>query len=134
MRMYVAIESDVLNIHVYFALYTQLFDNLQIQVANTQWILIVELHQFHNFYNAEMSSNEFCCCDSSESCVLDASKLQDCVENCDTWFTAEVSQCMQYYTCSFFTPILVDTPPIINLKNKFIFVLTSYPDFVSVSV
>ena len=43
---------------------SQPLGNLKVQVAKTQWLLSLELHQFHNLYNAEViSSEEFCCCD-----------------------------------------------------------------------
>ena len=105
---------------------------MQVQVASTQWILIVELQQFHNLYNAEMKSEKVCCCDSSELCVLQAADLQGCEGYCDIWLSADVSHCTQPYPCSFSTWVYYDTSLMDNLKDKFIFGLSSFPDRVSV--
>ena len=127
----VGIKIDVLKqswvIRIYT--YTTFWKSIQVQVANTQWILFVELHQFHNLYNAEVRSNEFCCCD--DSCNSQASKPQECDAKCDTWFTANVSHCIQPYWCSFNSSTIWATASIINLNYKFYFLLNSFPDMVS---
>ena len=108
---------------------------MQVPVANSQWIFIVELHQFHNLYNAEVISDEgICCCDSSEPCASQASELPGCGEKCDTWFTADVSHCMPPYPCSIYTSTIRNAPSIINFNNKLIFVLNSLSDMVSVKI
>ena len=113
------------------------FDNLQVQVADTQWIIIVELHQFHNLYNAEMSRDDsdegICCCDSSRPCASQASKLHGCDATCDTLLRANGSHCIQAYPCSFSTLTRWSTPSI-NDSYKFVFVLSSFSDMVSAEI
>lgn len=111
---------------------TTFWHPMQVQVANTQWILIVELHQFHNLYNAEIRSNAFCCCDLNKPCQSHASNLQGCDGYCDTQFSAYVSHCIQPYQCILFSSTFENTASIINLNYTFIFVLNSLPDMVSV--
>ena len=88
--------------------------NLQAQVAKTQWVLFVELHQFNNLYNAEViSSGGFCCCgiepanyDNNYYCnKRKAEYLPVCSPSCDTWLHAEVSHCIDPYPCSFSTEV-----------------------------
>ena len=124
---------------ILLSLHAKHFGNLQVQVSNTQWIIIVELHQFHNLYNAEMSSDDsdegICCCDSSqvEPCASQASELQGCGRTCDTLFRANASHRIQAYPCSFSTSTRWNTPSIDEL-NKFVFVLSSFPDMVSAEI
>ena len=109
---------------------------IQVQLAKTQWILIVDLYQFHNLFNAEMAnSEEVCCCDSTEKCAVDADDLQGCSADCDIWFDVYVTHCTQPYQCSFstFTSVDYDTALIDNLKNRFFFILNASSDTVSVN-
>ena len=111
------------------------FGNLQVQVARTQWLLVVELHQFDNRYNAKVSNdNEFCCCEV-DSCTAEAADLPYCEGTCQTWFEASVSHCIAPNPCSFITLTYVNIldVSVYNLRDTFVFVLTSFPDMVSVN-
>ena len=124
---------------ILLSMHAKHFGNLQVHVSNTQWIMIVELHQFHNLYNAEMSSDDsnegICCCDSSQDqpCASQASKLQGCGRKCDTQLRANASHCIQAYPCSFSSSTHWSTPSIYD-SEKFVFVLSGFPDMVSAEI
>ena len=129
------------NNKVFFSVYNSIIlGNLQVQVATTQWILMVELHQFRNLYNAEVIGNHgFCCCDIEPTnnnylqyCEEKAASLQGCSPSCDILLNAYVSHCIEPYPCSFYTTVWFDTASIDNFNDRFIFVLSSSPDEVRV--
>ena len=105
---------------------------LQLQVVQTQWLLIVELHQFCNPYNAMLSGFGFCCCDDSMPgvhCADEASAiLPPCKPSCDIWLNVSVSHCTEPSPCSFSTSVIhLDSSPAstYNFSEKFVFVLST---------
>ena len=111
----------------------------------TKWILLVELHQFHNLYNAEMIDNHgICCCDttlpwstSNYYCNTQVANLTFCNQltwaACDTWLNASVSHCLPPFPCSFSTETHTETSSVDNMNDIFVFVMSSSPNTVSVS-
>ena len=100
---------------------------------NTQWLLSVELHQFHNWYNVEVIPDEgFCCCDVDlngknykQFCNEEDKNLSGCYPYCDTWLNASVSHCIEPNACSFSTAVHFHTALMDNFNEKFIFALSS---------
>ena len=80
-----------------------------------------------------MRCGKFCCCDSIKPCQSLASQLEGCGEQCDTRLSANVSQCTQPYPSSFSTSVH-ENPSVDNLKDKFIFDLSTVPDTVSACI
>ena len=119
----------------------QLLGNVQAQVVKTKWLLSVELHQFHNLYNAEVINGlGFCCCDVQPLnsnylyyCEAELKHLLGCNSSCDTWLNASVSHCIEPNPCSFSTEVRFGTASIDNFNEKFIFVLSSFSDVVRVT-
>ena len=119
----------------------QLLGILQAQVVRTQWLLSVELHQFHNLYNAEVVSDHgFCCCDIDPTpkyylyyCNGEPKYLSGCNSSCDTGLNASVSHCTDPNPCSFSTEVRFDTASIDNFNEKFIFALSSSSNAVRVT-
>ena len=133
MYMYVCMKSDVI-LHSCVYTCTTFWQPIQVQLAKTQWILIVDLHQFHNLFNAEKANSErVCCCDSADECTLEADDLQGCSEYCDIWLRVNVSHCTQRYPCSLSTSVYYNTALIDNLKDRFFFILSASSDTVSVN-
>ena len=131
----------LLSVHGCFFTHLQLLGKITASSCKNQWLLIVELHQFHNLYNAIMVSGEgFCCCEYTEpdvQCNEEAAEsLPDC-EPCDTWLSASVSHCTEPSPCSFSTLGHSDPSPTstYNLTEKFVFVLSAgvSPDEVRVT-
>ena len=68
------------------------------QIASTEWFLGVQIQNFENLYNAEMTLGlGYCCCDSFEGCTLNIVNLQGiCVtHSCQPYFriNIKVSSC-----------------------------------------
>ena len=75
------------------------------QVASSEWVLGVHIHQFMNVYNAEIRNGKYCCCDDH---------FKECWENitdvngmclistyhCDTYFMLHVRECSSKDTCT----------------------------------
>ena len=121
-----------------------LIANWQVQVVKTEWILLVELRQFHNLYNAEMIDNHgICCCDTTYSwsknndyCNAQVANLTFCnqlIWECDTWLNASVPHCLTPFPCSFSTETHTVTSSVDNMNDTFVFVMSSSPNTVSVS-
>ena len=115
-----------------------LFANKQVQLATFQQLLVVELLQFHNLYNAEIRQDQYCCCDAGNNNLwtaqLEALQQKGCEPKCDTWFNVSLSPCESAYLCSAATAARCDSDPVHNLNYKFEFVMRkSSPDTVSVS-
>ena len=74
---------------------------MQVQIAKTHWLLLVEFHQFANLYNAEMIIGDgFCCSDANYLCTSEqAEHLPDCEPLCDTCLKAYVSNCIVPMPC-----------------------------------
>ena len=108
--------------------------NTQVQLATSQQLLVVELLQFHNIYNAEMSDDEYCCCDADQ-CTPKLADLKQmgCGPKCDTWFNISLSPCESAYLCSAATQPQWDSDSVQNLDYKFAFVMRNSSDTVSVS-
>ena len=110
---------------------------LQIQLATCQWILIVELCQFHNRYNAELISGQgFCCCDAKEEdydekCNVHVTDLPQCPAKCDTVFNISVHPCLSTHSCSVATATHCNSASIPNLDYTFVLILESLPSKVS---
>ena len=101
---------------------------LQLQVVETQRLLSLELHQFHNLYNAEVVSGQvFCCCEinSDDYCAEKVENLTDCNPLCDIRLNGSVSHCIEPNSCSFSTEVRFDTASIYNFTEKFVFVLST---------
>ena len=121
----------------------QLLGHLQVQVVKTQWLLIVELHQFRNLYNAEVIDGYgFCCCDTSSNdyifnCeeIAEYMDYHNCKPSCDTWLNASVSHCIEPNACSYSTKVRLNSASLYILNEKFIFVLSTCcsPDTVRIT-
>ena len=130
-----------LNVHGCFFTHLQLSGKtIQLQVVETQWLLIVELHQFHNLYNAKVVSGDgFCCCDYSPNnvCNQDTAEDLECEVPCEIWLNTFVSHCTEPSPCSFSTlGCSVPSPAsTYNFTEKFVFVLSASvsPDEVRVT-
>ena len=110
---------------------------VQLYIATSHKLLVVELLQFHNMYNAEVINGEYCCCDTTDPSIcednLEFLKETDCKRLCDTWFNVSLSPCESAYLCSAATePHCND--PVHHLDYKFEFVMRSdFSDHVSVN-
>ena len=115
-----------------------LFANTQVQPATSQQLLVVEMLQFHNMYNAEMRNDRYCCCDNANNQVcmsqLGGLDQMSCEQKCDTWFNISLSPCESAYLCSAATAAQCDSDPVHNLDYKFEFVMrNNSPATLSVS-
>ena len=111
-----------------------LFANTLVQPATSQQILVVELLQFQNIYNAEMSNDQYCCCDKNQcTSQLADLKQNSCESKCDTWFNISLSPRESAYLCSADTEPQWNSEPVHNLDYKFEFVMRNSSDTVSVS-
>ena len=114
-----------------------LFANTQVQPATSQQLLVVELLQFHNMYNAEIRQNKYCCCDTNNKMctpLLGGLEQISCERKCDTWFNISLSPCESAYLCSAATAAQCDSDPVHNLDFKFEFAMrTNSSDTVSVN-
>ena len=79
----------------------------------------------------------YCCCDIypnyNDHCGPQASGLQGCEADCDTWLNVSVSLCIEPNPCWFSTAMYTDTNSVDNFDDRFIFVLSSFSDTVSVN-
>ena len=110
-----------------------LFANTQVQLTTSQQLLVVELLQFHNMYNAELRNHQYCCCDKNECKMQLGDLIMSCDPKCDTWFNISLSPCESAYLCSVATTPRLDTASVNNLDYKFEFVMRNSSDTVSVS-
>ena len=116
-------------------MHLHLLGNLQAQAVKTQWLLFVELHQFHNLYNAQVKDGGgFCWCDTNPTtnkiinyyCTYgEAKNLSDCRPLCDTRLNVSVADCTDPNPCSFSTEVHFDTASIGNFSERFILALCS---------
>ena len=107
--------------------------NTQVELATSQQLLVVELLQFHNMYNAEVYKDDYCCCDETQ-CVTQLRDISNtCDPKCDTWFNISLSPCESAYLCSAATHPQRDSDSVHNLDYKFAFVMRNSSDTVSVS-
>ena len=110
-----------------------LFPDAQVQVATSQQVLVVELIQFYNMYNAEVINGQYCCCDKSEKCASQLENLPKCKSKCDTWFNVTLSPCHSPYSCSAATVAHCNSASLHNLDYKFEFLIRNSSDTVSVN-
>ena len=125
-------------VHLYAYIQRYIFANSQVQLATSQQILVVELLQFHNMYNAEIRQNKYCCCDEGniKTCKSELAGLEEmsCAELCDTWFNISLSPCESAYMCSAATAAQCNSDPVHILDFKFEFAMrTNSSDTVSVN-
>ena len=66
------------------------------QVASTEWILAVQIHNFTNLYNVEIVNDNYCCCDDNQSC---GSVLNDLFVICKHPIATQV--CEPYFLVHF---------------------------------
>ena len=109
-----------------------LLGNSQVQTANCQWLLTLELHQLTNPKNAVKWYTEFCCCDFTE-CHTNLENLNGCNNSCNALFFISVSHCLLPSSCSIYTPTWYDTESKIILDFVSVFVLNDSSDQVSVN-
>ena len=105
----------------YLPIYTK------VQLATSQQLLVVELLQFHNMYNAEIRQDQYCCCDDGNNnlCTSQLGELEqmNCGPKCDTLFNISLSPCESAYLCSAATAPQWESDSVHNLNYKFAFAM-----------
>ena len=111
--------------------------HIQVQLAGCQQVLIVQLHEFENIYNAEVIEGRgFCCCDKKtkdKNCKQQLKDLPDCPAKCDTWFSIYLSPCQSPLLCSTSTLSTCEGTSVLSLEYTYEFVICSSQDTVSVN-
>ena len=116
-----------------------------IQVALSQWALVIQLLEFHNPLNivteeTEMNENsdiEYCCCDKNSVCASQSSFYNmnhNCDNKCDIFFVVSVSNCDDNSApCSISTieGTIKDSPPDSLYGYTFFFNLVDLVNLVS---
>ena len=76
-------------------------------MANSEWVLAVQVQHFQNMYNAEIRNNGtvYCFCDISSSVVPCVANLTDlnltaCTSECEPYFEVRFKVCFADGTCS----------------------------------
>ena len=104
-----------------------------IQVVQCEWILDVQLFNYHNHKNAETrlfdNITSECCCDTAV-CAGSGLALDQCPETCDIFFNVQLSKCMRPIGC-FITTInesITDSLPKSPYGYIFSFTLDIIPE------
>ena len=126
-----------LKLHIHTHKHTHNFIiKLQVQLANSQWLLTVELHQFQNLYNAEIIPGEgLCCCDTirtnNVNCKQNLTDFPKCGRNCDTSFSISLFPCYSSYSCLASIARECQSDSVLNLDYALVFLLTNFSNKVN---
>ena len=107
------------------------------QVISCQWLLDVQLFNFHNPRNAEKRETDSsgtvdCCCDGA--CAPPGQFASNCgLQICDIFFNVELSECQQPSNCFISTRVetINNSPTTSSYGYIFSFTLNSIPEDVS---
>ena len=106
------------------------------QVVQCEWILDVQLFNYHNPNNAERRPVGLvtldCCCDTAR-CEALSIDLDQCPATCGVFFNVQLSDCQLPSDCFISTVngSITDSPPMSPYGYIFSFTLDSIPDDVS---
>ena len=76
------------------------------QVANSGWVLGVQIRSFESIINAEIRNGIYCCCDIPQPCEANVASLQssDCSIECSPYIDVYLQVCYLNDTCSSYSP------------------------------
>ena len=74
-------------------------------MANSEWVLCVQVEHFENLYNAEIRNDEYCCCDVSYlvvPCVQVVTDINvaECTSECEPYLEIRFEVCFANRSCS----------------------------------
>ena len=106
------------------------------QIISCQWLLNMEIHQFHNFYNVEsVGGGFFCCCDGGntlDTCSNESPNVTTttCDPLCDTFFLVRLLDCEDPDACqvTMTTETIDNSDSITNTSYHFGFFFDTFPN------